>query len=151
MLGRMVGDAGEHVGEPGLRVDIVEPSGLDQRVQDGGSVTTAVGAAEQPGFAAKRHTAQGTLGCIVRQTEPAVIEEAGERRPAAQHILAGLGEIMAARQLGELVLQPVVQVLHQRCAVFAAGGEEFVGVVFEDEDEDGSFMFEMAILAEDLP
>ncbi|MDE2488569.1 MAG: DUF3126 family protein [Alphaproteobacteria bacterium] len=30
-------------------------------------------------------------------------------------------------------------------------GEEFVGVVFQDEDEDGSFMFEMAILAEDLP
>ena len=30
-------------------------------------------------------------------------------------------------------------------------GEEFVGVVFEDEDGDGSFMFEMAILAEDLP
>ena len=30
-------------------------------------------------------------------------------------------------------------------------GEEFVGVVFEDEDDDGSFMFEMAILAEDLP
>ena len=30
-------------------------------------------------------------------------------------------------------------------------GEEFIGVVFEDEDEEGSFMFEMAILAEDLP
>lgn len=30
-------------------------------------------------------------------------------------------------------------------------GEEFIGVVFEDEDEDGSYMFEMAILAEDLP
>lgn len=30
--------------------------------------------------------------------------------------------------------------------------DEFVGVVFEDvEDGDGSFMFEMAILAEDLP
>ncbi|WP_425998367.1 DUF3126 family protein [Caulobacter sp. DWR1-3-2b1] len=27
---------------------------------------------------------------------------------------------------------------------------EFIGVVFQDEDEDGSFMFEMAILAEDL-
>lgn len=35
------------------------------------------------------------------------------------------------------------------CEVYV--GEEFVGVVFEDEDEDGSFMFEMAILAEDLP
>ena len=30
-------------------------------------------------------------------------------------------------------------------------GEEFIGVVFQDEDEDGSFMFEMAILGEDLP
>jgi hypothetical protein len=30
-------------------------------------------------------------------------------------------------------------------------GDEFIGVVFEDEDEAGSFMFEMAILAEDLP
>ena len=30
-------------------------------------------------------------------------------------------------------------------------GDEFIGVVFDDEDEDGSFMFEMAILAEDLP
>jgi len=30
-------------------------------------------------------------------------------------------------------------------------GDEFIGVVFEDEDEVGSFMFEMAILAEDLP
>ena len=29
--------------------------------------------------------------------------------------------------------------------------DEFIGVVFKDEDDDGSFMFEMAILAEDLP
>jgi len=28
---------------------------------------------------------------------------------------------------------------------------EFIGVIYEDEDEAGSFMFEMAILAEDLP
>ncbi len=34
------------------------------------------------------------------------------------------------------------------CEVYI--GEEFVGVVYQDEDEDGSFMFEMAILAEDL-
>ena len=29
-------------------------------------------------------------------------------------------------------------------------GDEFVGVVYQDEDDDGSFLFEMAILAEDL-
>jgi len=27
---------------------------------------------------------------------------------------------------------------------------EFIGVIYEDEDEEGSFLFEMAILAEDL-
>ena len=34
---------------------------------------------------------------------------------------------------------------------FVQVGDEFIGVVFEDEDGDGSYMFEMAILAEDLP
>jgi hypothetical protein len=34
------------------------------------------------------------------------------------------------------------------CEVYV--GEEFIGVVYQDEDEDGSFMFEMAILGEDL-
>ena len=29
-------------------------------------------------------------------------------------------------------------------------GDEFIGVIYQDEDEDGSVMFEMAILAEDL-
>ncbi len=27
---------------------------------------------------------------------------------------------------------------------------EFIGVIYQDEDDDGSFLFEMAILAEDL-
>ena len=34
------------------------------------------------------------------------------------------------------------------CEVYV--GDEFIGVVYEDEDEAGSFLFEMAILAEDL-
>jgi hypothetical protein len=29
-------------------------------------------------------------------------------------------------------------------------GDEFIGVVYEDEDEPGSYLFEMAILKEDL-
>ena len=29
-------------------------------------------------------------------------------------------------------------------------GDEFIGVVYDDEDEEGSFLFEMAILSEDL-
>ena len=46
-----------------------------------------------------------------------------------------------------IIVQPRKQ--SDSCEVYM--GEEFIGVVFEDEDEAGSFMFEMAILAEDLP
>lgn len=34
------------------------------------------------------------------------------------------------------------------CEVYV--GEDFLGVIYQDEDEDGSFQFQMAILAEDL-
>lgn len=75
----MVSDAGEHVGEPGLRVDIVEAGGLDQRVKDGGALTAAVRAAEQPGLAAERDAAKGALGGVVGEADPAIVEEACER------------------------------------------------------------------------
>ena len=38
----------------------------------------------------------------------------------------------------------------QKDSVEVYNGDEFLGVIYEDEDEDGSFMFEMAILGEDL-
>ena len=81
----MAGDAGEDVGEPGLRIDIVELGGADQRVDDGGALTTAIRSAEQPRFTAKGYAAQGAFGSIIGDADPAVVEEAGERRPAAEH------------------------------------------------------------------
>ena len=57
LLSRMIGDAGEHVGEPGLRIDVVEPCGLDQGVHDGGTLAAAIGAGEQPRLAAERNLA----------------------------------------------------------------------------------------------
>jgi len=38
---RMVGEAGEKVGEPGTGIDVIELGGLDQGV-DGGSATAAL-------------------------------------------------------------------------------------------------------------
>lgn len=35
-------DSGEDIGEPGLRIDVVETSGLDQRNHDGGTFSAAV-------------------------------------------------------------------------------------------------------------
>ncbi len=48
---------------------------------------------------------------------------------------------------------PHVKVLARQQEGLGRGGSskaEFIGVVYEDEDEAGSFLFEMAILAEDL-
>ena len=48
----MVGDAAQHVGEPGLRVDVVELGGGDQRVHGRRPFAAVVGAGEEPVFAA---------------------------------------------------------------------------------------------------
>ena len=45
---RQIGDAGEDIGEPGLRIDIVELGGDDEGVHRRGALAPAVGAAEQP-------------------------------------------------------------------------------------------------------
>lgn len=60
--GGVIGDASEDVSEPSLRVDVVELGGLDQRVDDGSALATAIGAAEQPRLAAQRDAAQRALG-----------------------------------------------------------------------------------------
>jgi hypothetical protein len=41
-LGRMIGQAGEDVGEPGTGVDVVKFGGLDQGVDGGGSLGTDI-------------------------------------------------------------------------------------------------------------
>ena len=49
----MVGDAGEHVGKVVLRIETVELGGFEQRIDRGSAAATAIGAGEQPVFAAK--------------------------------------------------------------------------------------------------
>src|SRR5438094_7162101 len=44
----VVVDASEHIGNPSLRIDVVEPRGLDQRVHHCCTLAAAIGAGEQP-------------------------------------------------------------------------------------------------------
>jgi hypothetical protein len=53
---RVVGDAGENVPEVGLRVEAVQGRGLDQGVEDRGSMTAGIGAGEQVVLAAQRYS-----------------------------------------------------------------------------------------------
>src|SRR5688500_16212504 len=98
----MLGDAGEHVGEPGLRVDVVHLRGDDEAVHGSGAHAPAIGAGEEPRLPSERYSAQPALGSIVAQAYSAVVQEARERGPALEHVVHGLGEIVAARELWAL-------------------------------------------------
>ena len=88
---RLLGDAGEDVGEPGLGVDVVELGGADQRVHRRCSLAAAIGAREQPGLASETERPERALGGVIGETDAAVVEEAGEAVPALQHVVHRLG------------------------------------------------------------
>src|SRR5271166_3715126 len=54
---RVVGDPAQHVGEPGLRVDVVELGSGYQRVDCRGPLAAAIGTGEEPVLAADGNTA----------------------------------------------------------------------------------------------
>jgi hypothetical protein len=57
----MSGDAGKDVGEPDLRIDAVNFDRDDQPVHGRSTPATAIRAAEQPSFSAKRDASQAAL------------------------------------------------------------------------------------------
>ena len=54
----MIGYAGQHIGASGVRIDAVEPRGLDQREHDRRTLSATIGTGEQPCLAAKGNSAQ---------------------------------------------------------------------------------------------
>ena len=56
----------------------------------------------------------------------------GERRPAAEHVVDRLGQIVVAREPGELGVQPGMEIGHQRRAVLLARGEACGGALAID-------------------
>jgi hypothetical protein len=62
----MLGDTGQHVGEPSLRIDIVHFCCDDDAVHGGGAPSAAIGAREEPRLSAEGDTAQGAFRRIVK-------------------------------------------------------------------------------------
>lgn len=72
-------------------------------------------------ISAEGDAAQRALGGVVPEADPAVFEKPGECRPALQHVVHRLGEVVAARQLGPLLPQPALRIGDQGYAQLLPG------------------------------
>jgi len=88
-LGGMIGQTGKHVGEPGLRVDVVELGGVDEGVDGCGAIAAFIGAGEGLVAASQGDSADFPFGRVVGHAQAAVGEEASERRPALEAVIHG--------------------------------------------------------------
>jgi hypothetical protein len=56
-VSRVLGDAGQDVGQPSLRIDVIHFCRDDDAVDGGGSLPAAIGAGEQPRLSSKSNLA----------------------------------------------------------------------------------------------
>ena len=62
------------------------------------------------------------LSGIVGQADAPIVEEARERGPALEHVVHGLGDIVAVREFGALFTHPGLQISDQRRAELLSNG-----------------------------
>jgi hypothetical protein len=136
-----IGNMGEDVGEPGLRIDVVEATGRDHRQHNGRTVGATLAAGEGPVAPSQGDASQCALSTIVGQADPAIVEEAGEVLPAPEHVIHRLQDLRGAREGFSLAEQPGVHVFEKRLALVLAHGAPFVGVPAVD----GAFDLEQRI------
>ena len=119
-FGGVIQHAREDVGEPGLRIDVVELGGGDERVEGSCPPAAFVGAGEGPVAAPDRDGTQLALGGVVGHAQAAIIEEAGQRRPALEAVVDGLAGIAVLGDPGALLAQPGLQCNDERPAALGA-------------------------------
>ena len=80
-LGVAVDDAGDDVGEVGVRIDADKLAGFDQRSDHGPVLGTAVGTGEESVLAIEGQGPDRALDGVVVDLDPAVVEEQAQTVP----------------------------------------------------------------------
>jgi hypothetical protein len=127
LLGWMIRKARQDIGEPRLRVDIVELAGLNERKDGGGPASSGVRTCEGPIPTPDGYAPQGAFGGVIGEADAAVVKETDELDPSRQAVIDVLGEIGLGRQLRTLFGQPHAQVLDERRNGFLAHGDALIG------------------------
>ena len=79
----------EHVVEVGVGLDVVELRRGDAGADRAPSLCAAIATGEEMGLAPQRHGPDGALDGVVVELDAAVVEEAGECRPACERMADG--------------------------------------------------------------
>jgi hypothetical protein len=122
-----VDDPGDDVGEIGLRLDSAELAGFDERGDDGPVLAAAVGAGEQRVLAIESDGTDCALDHVAVDLDAAVVEEAGQSRPARQRIADRFGELGLLADQVELGAQPELERVEDWPALGLAQGAALVG------------------------
>ena len=109
-----VGGPFEDPGEPGLRVDIVEPGGLDQGVGDGGGLAAAGRAHEEIIFPAQGDQPHRAFGRVIVDFEEAMPDLGPQVLEAGQRMADRRRQRGLAGDPGQLRLQPALQLIESR-------------------------------------
>lgn len=116
-LGVIGENAGDDVCEVVPRIDAVELSRLDQRRDRGPLFAAALRAAEERILSGERQRAAGSFDDVGGDLDMAVVQNAGQARPARQRLADGLGELALLTDEAELHAHPRHQRLHHRSAL----------------------------------
>jgi hypothetical protein len=72
-------------------------------------------------------TSKSTLGCIVREADPAIFDKASEPVPTLEHVVDRLGDRGRERQARALLTQPYFQSSQKGRALFLAHTQTLFG------------------------
>src|ERR1700723_3818203 len=107
--GRLSRETLEDVLEVAIRIVSVELGGLDEAHDVGGALSSTKGSGEEPVRSAQGHWPYSVLDVIVVDRQIAILEVAGQRRPASESVVDRFSCGGAIRHLAALSSEPLSQ------------------------------------------
>src|SRR5271166_1861353 len=130
--GPEVDELGEHIGEIGLRVDVVELAALDQRGDASPVRGSLVMAGEERILAIEYDRPDSAFDDVGVELDAAVVEETRETIPVVQAVTDILGDWRLTGDTSELSLEPGLERRDQRLAPFLAHTAPLLGALAAD-------------------
>lgn len=104
----------EHIGDIGIRLDLIELRGFNQRADRGPALSTLIAAREQIVLASQRYGPDRALDGVGIALDTAVVEEPDEPDAAYECITDRLGQLAALQDARELRFEPRLDRIDQR-------------------------------------